>query len=184
MRSVLSVLFAFTILSSAPSAAVGQQSVDLESGVRARLVSATLPPEQQVVRIVSTTRDTVVFRSERYPVTRSLAVSEISAVDVSLGQRRQTARGAGIGLLSGVVIGAVAGYATFEPCEGWCLFGPSTRSGSVALSATAGGLLGLVAGTTIGFLRKTEKWKRVRTNTTIGVSPYRRGGAVAVSRAF
>src|SRR5687767_2084428 len=172
------VLIAVAFLPAVGSIATAQQPVQLDSGTRVRLTSLRLPADQQIVRIISTANDTVVFRSERYPVTRSLALSEISAVDVSLGQRRRTLRGAGIGLAAGATIGAVAGYATYEPCNGWCFFGPSSPEGAAAWGGAAGGVLGLVAGTTIGFLMKSEKWQRVQSNTSIAITPTRGGAAL------
>jgi hypothetical protein len=178
------MLVAFAIVLTAGSDIAAQESVRLETGARARLVAPSIPEGEQIVRIEGTANDTLVFRSERYPVTRSLALREISSVDVSVGQRRRTARGALIGLGTGVLVGAVAGYATFEPCEGFCMFEPTSAGGNAAWVGLGGGLLGLVAGTTIGFVMKSEKWQRVHTRTTVGVSPARGGGQVAVSHSF
>src|SRR5687767_15287993 len=178
MRSRSSILVGLAFISAVGSNVVAQTPARLESGARARLVTPSLPAGQQIVQIEATANDTVVFRSERYPVTRSLALSEISAVDVSLGQRRRTLRGAGIGLAAGATIGAVAGYATYEPCNGWCFFGPSSPEGAAAWGGAAGGVLGLVAGTTIGFLMKSEKWQRVQSNTSIAITPTRGGAAL------
>jgi hypothetical protein len=47
-----------------------------------------------------------------------------------------------------------------------------------------GGLLGLVAGTTIGFLTKSERWQRVHTRTNVGFAPNGAGGVIAVSHRF
>jgi hypothetical protein len=184
MRSFTRILIAGGILSGVGSSAIAQQGVQLDSGARVRLVSPKLPAEQQVVRILSTANDTVVFRSERYPVTRSLALGEISAVDVSIGQRRNTLRGAMIGLAAGASVGAIVGYTTYTPCNGFCVFGPSSPAGGAGWGGAAGGVMGLLAGTTIGFFMKTEKWRREQTNTSIGVAPARGGSAVTVSHAF
>lgn len=185
MRSFSSVFFALTALSVATSSGLAQQQgIQLETGARVRLISPTLQPNQQIVRILSARRDTVVFRSERNPVTRSLALSEISAVEVSLGEQRRTRRGAVIGLLSGAAIGGIAGYVAYEPCTGFCLFGPSSAESDAAWGGLAGGVVGLLVGTTIGWLSKSEKWQRVQLNTSIGVAPSRGGGAVSVSHAF
>jgi hypothetical protein len=184
MRAPSSILIAVAFLAASASTVVAQTPPHLETGARVRLVAPAIPAGEQIVRIEGTTNDTLVFRSERYPVTRSLALSEISSVDVSLGQRRRTARGAIMGLGTGVVVGAVVGYMTFEPCEGFCMFEPTTASGNAAWVGLGGGLLGLVAGTTIGFLTKSERWQRVHTRTSVGVSPAGGGGVVAVSHKF
>jgi hypothetical protein len=184
MRPRSSMLIAIAAVLSSASTLLSQTPPRLESGARARLVTPSLPAEQQIVQIEATTNDSVVFRSERYPVTRRLALSEINAVDVSVGQRRESARGAAIGLAAGVTLGAIAGYATYEPCEGFCIIGPDTEGQSAAWGGIAGGLLGLVAGTTIGFFTKSEKWERVHTRTTVGVQPAPGGGRLAVSHSF
>ena len=179
-----SILIALAVVVSSGSSVVAQTPVRLESGARVRLVAPAIPVGEQIVRIEGTANDTLVFRSEGYPVTRSLALSEISSVDVSLGQRRRTARGALMGLGTGVLVGAVVGYMTFEPCEGFCMFEPTTAGGNAAWVGLGGGLLGLVAGTTVGFLTKSERWQRVHTRTTVGISPAAGGGVIAVSRRF
>jgi hypothetical protein len=89
-----------------------------------------------------------------------------------------------VGLGAGIGLGAIAGYASYKPCEGFCILGPDTEGQSAVWGGIAGGLLGLVAGTTIGFFTKSEKWERVHTRTTVGVSPARGGGQLAVSHTF
>ena len=185
MRSFSSAFLALAALCAATSNGLAQQQgFQLEPGARVRLISPTLQPNQQIVRILSTGNDTVVFRSERNPVTRSLALSEISAVDVSLGEQRRTRRGAVIGLLSGAAIGGIAGYATYEPCTGICFLEPASAGSNAAWTGAAGGAMGLLVGTTIGWLSKSEKWQRVQLNTRVGVATSRSGSAVSVSHAF
>jgi hypothetical protein len=184
MRSFSLVFIAVAILAGGGSTAIAQQGVQLESGARVRHVSSKLPAEQQVVRIVSTVNDTVVFRPERYPGTRSLSLSEISAVDVSDGQRRNMLRGAMIGLAAGAGVGAIVGYATYEPCEGFCIFGPSSPEGAAGWGGAAGGVMGLLVGTTIGFFVQSEKWRRVQTNTAVRIGAARGGGVVSLSHSF
>jgi hypothetical protein len=184
MRSVSLSFIAVAILSATAASASAQQAVQLDSGARVRLLSPKLPADQQVVRIVSTANDTVVFQTERHPGTRRLALSEIRAVDVSAGQRRNTLRGAMIGLAAGAGVGAIVSYATYQPCEGFCFLEPSSPEEAAGWGGAAGGVIGLLAGTTIGFFMKSEKWRRVQTNTVIGIAPAGRGGVVSVSHAF
>lgn len=186
MRSFSSAFLALAALCAATSNGLAQQQgFQLEPGARVRLISPTLQSDQQIVRILSAGRDTVVFRSERNPVTRSLALNEISAVEVSLGERRRTRRGAVIGLLSGAAIGGIAGYVAYEPCTGFCLtLGSNSAAGDAAIGGAVGGVLGLLVGTTIGWLSKSEKWQRVQLNTRVGVATSRSGSAVSVSHAF
>ena len=184
MYSLSSIALAVGILSVSGTAIYAQESIQLEPGARVRLVTSALPEDQRVVRIVSTGRDTISFRSERAPITRTVAVRDITAIEVSTGKRRHTLRGAMIGLAAGAGVGAVIGYATYEECEGWCMFAPSSPSGSAALNATAGGLIGLVTGTAIGFLTRTEKWQRLQPTPRISVNHLSQGTSVALSYSF
>jgi hypothetical protein len=184
MSSSSSILLGITAVVIAASNLSAQESVQLPSGARARLISLAIPPDEQVVSIVSAANDTVVFRPERNPIVRRLALSDINAIDISTGQRRKTLRGALFGLATGVAIGGTLGYVTYEACDDWCMFTPMSAGGNAMLGATAGGLVGLVAGTTSGFLIKSESWHRVRPGARIGVAPGRGGRSVAVSYAF
>jgi len=143
------------------------QTVSLTEGARARLVSSSLEKDHQIVRIISADNDTVVFRSEAYPITRSLPMSAIERVDVSSGLHRQTLRGATIGLMSGVVSGAVIGALTYTPCEGWCFLEPSSRGASAALGGAVFGVLGGVTGAIIGAFHQTEDWMPLTLKPTV-----------------
>ncbi len=185
MRSGISGLAAIAALCVGASVGVAQQrDYQLEAGARVRLTSPKLPARDRIVRIVAAGGDTISFRSERDSMVRTLPLTDIDAVEVSLGQRRQVARGAGLGVLVGGALGGVVGYATYTPCEGFCILGPSSRGESAVFGALGGGVLGLVVGTTIGVVRKTEKWQRVQSTTRVGLVPTRGGGAVSFSHAF
>ena len=184
MHSLSAIRLAVVALSVSGSALFAQESIQLEPGARVRLVTSALPENQRVVRIVSTGNDTISFRSERNPMTQSVAVRDITAIEVSTGKRRNTLRGAMMGLGAGVGVGAVLGYATYEECEGWCILAPSSPGGSAALGATAGGLIGIVAGTAIGFMTQTEKWQRLQSNPRISVNPMSQGPLVSLSYSF
>lgn len=184
MRSIIQAIAVAAAFCAGASAGGAQQRYDLEPGTRVRLVGPGVSGGEQVVRIVAAGGDTVAFRSERESVTRTLPIADIQAVDVSMGERRQVMRGAGLGLALGAGIGIVLGYATYEPCDGWCILGPSSRSESAAFGGIGGGVLGLLVGTTIGVFNKTEKWQRVQPNTSVGLVPARGGAGIAISHAF
>ncbi|MFN2636098.1 MAG: hypothetical protein ABR585_03645 [Gemmatimonadaceae bacterium] len=148
------------------------QNVSLTEGTRARLVSSSLQKDHQIVKIISADNDTVVFRSDAYPVTRSLALSEIERIDVSSGLHRQTTRGLAIGLMSGVIGGAIIGAATYTPCEGWCFLEPSSRGASAALGGGVLGVLGGVTGALIGAFHQTESWKPLTVKPTAAATTH------------
>ena len=183
MRSTSKALLGVTLCFCVGSTAAAQESIQLESGARVRLSSSALSPDHRVVRIVSAANDSVAFRPERNPVIRTLALSDISAVDVSLGKKRQTLNGAVIGMAAGIGVGAILGYSTFDPCVD-CWLGPSSASEAAVWGGAAAGILGLVAGTTIGFFVKSERWQRVQPNTRITVARLREARGLAVSFAF
>ena len=183
MRFIPASAIIAAICASASIGAAQQQSVQLETGARVRLVSQKLPANDRIVRVVAAGGDTVTFRSERSSVMRTLPLSDIEAVEVSLGQRSQVRRSAAIGLLTGVGIGVALGLATYEPCEGLC-FGPSSRGESAAFVGMGGGVLGLLIGTAIGAVNKAENWQRVQPNTKVGLLPSAGGAGVSISYAF
>jgi membrane associated rhomboid family serine protease len=94
-------------------------------------------------------------------------MSAIERVDVSSGLHRQTLRGATIGLMSGVVSGAVIGALTYTPCEGWCFLEPSSRGASAALGGAVFGVLGGVTGAIIGAFHQTEDWMPLTLKPTV-----------------
>ena len=181
MRLASTVLLPLALVLTNTPCLSAQESVQVESGARARLISVALPTDQQVVSIISATSDSIVFRPERTSVTRRLALSEIAAIDISIGQRRKTVQGALIGLATGVGIGATLGYVTYEACNDWCFLTPASAGGNAMLGATAGGLAGLLAGTTIGFLTKSETWHRIQPRGRVSLSPMRGGGLLSVA---
>lgn len=191
MHSFPSAFLALAALAVATSSVMAQQQgTELATGARVRLTSPTLK-NQQVVRIVSVGSDTVVFRSDATPETRRLALRDISVVETSLGERRRTGRGAVIGLLAGAVIGGIAGYQAHDACDDafptaltGCL-SPVGAGGSAAILGVVGGAAGLLIGSSIGWLAKSEKWQRVPFNgRSASVVPSHGGVLVTVSRPF
>ena len=167
-----------------PARVIAQDNA-LGEGARARLVSASLQEDQQIVRIISTSNDTVVFRSETYPVTRSLPLAEIQRVEVSSGLHRNTARGAVYGLFAGGIAGAIIGAVTYTPCEGWCIMVPNSSGEAAAFGAAVFGAVGLVAGTIVGGLTQTEEWHALPVKPTVtAMAAGSRGVAVQFNRSF
>ncbi|MFL5466483.1 MAG: hypothetical protein ACJ79N_05390 [Gemmatimonadaceae bacterium] len=137
-------------------------------GARVRLITSSLRAEQQVARVISTENDSIFFRSEVYPVTRALALSEIERIDVSQGRRRRTAEGAVIGLGLGVALGATLGALTYTPCEGLCFMGTSRGETATIVGAMLGAV-GVATGAIVGAMRETEQWKPLSIHPTTAV---------------
>jgi hypothetical protein len=121
MRSVISGLAAVAALCASAAVGIAQQAgYQLEPGTRIRLVTPKLPAGDRIVRVVATGGDTIAFRSELSSTIQSLPLSDVEAVEVSMGHRRHILRGAGLGLLGGAGLGGVVGLVAFQPCEPSC----------------------------------------------------------------
>jgi hypothetical protein len=133
----------------------------VDAGSRVRIAAPVFGPKKQVGMVVSVTRDTLVLRQGAATANRSVAVSDITALEVSKGTHTRKAKGSLWGLLIGAGTGAVLGYVTYKPCQGLsCLgniFGPSSKGGSAAWGAAAGGVLGAAVGALVG-MSATESW--------------------------
>ncbi len=84
-------------------AASAQRLDALQSGVRVRIVTPKLDRESQLARVVEASDDSVVFRSEAYPITRRLALADVDSLSVSAGQKNSTARYGLYGFLAGAL---------------------------------------------------------------------------------
>ncbi len=109
----------FSQLAPPDSAAV------VDAGSRVRIAAPVFGNKKQVGTVVSVTRDTLVLRQGAATSTRSLATSDITALEVANGTYTRKAKGA----LWGLLIGAGAGAATKSPSA-------ATRVSSGATSAS------------------------------------------------
>lgn len=165
---------------------VGAQLPELRHGTRVRIVASTLKQDQQLAEVISLDNDSLFFRSEVYPVTRALPVSDINSIEVSLGEKRHAGTGAIVGLLGGGTIGAIAGGASYTPCQGFACAAPHPRShgSATVFGALVGGGLGAAAGALAGWAIKTEKWQHIELRTSVGAVPSRGGAGITVSHSF
>ena len=103
----------------------------------------------------------------------AIPLASVTRLDVSSGWKRNGVNGAIIGFLAGAFFGAVSGY---EHDPAYCC----------APEIVLGGF-GLVVGTVLGAITKTEIWKPVSLDRMahIGITPQRHGGlALAASLRF
>jgi hypothetical protein len=151
-----------------PVAGLSQMSqpgeIRADTGSRVRIAAPVFGPKKQVGTVVSLTRDTLVLRQGASTASRSVATSDITALEVSRGTHTRKAKGALWGLLIGAGTGAVLGYAFYqEPkCQnqefGCIIFiGPDSKGSNAAFSAVAGGIVGALIGTLFG-MGATESW--------------------------
>ncbi|MDP9205097.1 MAG: hypothetical protein M3P12_06535 [Gemmatimonadota bacterium] len=144
----------------------------VDAGSRVRIAAPVFGPKKQVGTVVSLTRDTLVLRQGASIATRSVATSDITALEVSKGTYTRKGKGALWGLLIGAGTGAVLGYALYEEpkCSDPSLFGcnfsivgPDSKGSNAAYSGVAGGIVGAVIGTIVGMGRR-DAW----TPATVG----------------
>jgi hypothetical protein len=88
--------------------------------------------------------------------TISIALRDVTRLDVSRGRTRNSGRGFGIGLLAGLSFGVLGGLASGDE-EAPCLFCMSAEEQMVLGGVVFGGLGGLV-GAVIGTLSYSERW--------------------------
>ena len=150
----------FSQLAPPDSAAVG------DAGSRVRITAPVFGNKKQVGTVVSVTRDTLVLRQGAATSTRSLATSDITALEVANGTYTRKAKGALWGLLIGAGAGAAIGYVSYkEPkCSDPSIFGcnfsilgPDSKGSNAVFGAITGAILGPIAGALWG-MRHTDRW--------------------------
>ena len=175
---------ALALVTARPPALRAQDPSILVAGTRMRLVTPTLNPAEQVGKLVSATSDTIVFRSDANPVTRTFAVSELTSIEVSGGQKAHYVRDALYGAVIGAGAGALLGAAAYKkPKSSELCFGCDRGT-----NAIAGAFLGAIAGTAIGAVvgahDKSERWTPLRRSTKVAIAPSPGGVRLALLTAF
>lgn len=180
-------LFAAALLACAAAPALRAQDPSLlGAGTRVKLVTPALDVAQQTGTVVAATRDTITFRSDAFPVTRSFAVSDLSSIEISSGKETHRGRDALYGLAIGGAGGALLGVASYKkPDPQTCWFFCETRSGDAIAGAVLGGLTGTLVGAFIvGSRDKTERWVPLRKTASLKVIPGAGGATLAMSLRF
>ncbi len=180
-RSFLSATFLFLLLT--PSLRAQDASL-LGAGTRVRLVTPALDAAQQTGTVVAATRDTITFRSDGYPVTRSLAVADLTSIQISGGKETHRGRDSLYGLAIGGTAGALLGAASYKKQQ-QCFILCETRSGDAVAGAIVGGLFGTLIGAFVfGSMDKTERWVPLQKTARIQLLPTNGGMKLAMSAHF
>ncbi len=156
------------LIAITPAYLAAQQDSDLSAGTRVRLNG------RFVGTIFDFSSDTLVVwgGADGSSDTWLVSADEIERLEVSRGMKSNWKTGSWVGTLGGGAIGLLAGAAACEDS----LF---SKEGCVAMSATAGMLVGIPIGTVVGALIKTERWEKVPMDI-VRVSVVPRGGGVTV----
>ena len=185
MRQIaLCIAAAASIVSATATPLGAQSSTVLEPGARLRLITPRLDASQQTVTVISASSDSVKFRSESYPVTRTIPLSDISAVEVRTFGQRPFLRNMLVGGAVGGTLGAILGYTSYEKCED-CWIYVTSRSRDAAGGALLGGLAGVVGGLAVAAFQRGERWTRIPLNANVALVPTRYGRfAFILTRGF
>jgi hypothetical protein len=184
MKRILQSLLAFLVLAAAPSLRA-QDATVLGAGTRVRLTTPLLDAPQQTGKVVSATRDTITFMADSDPVTRTLAVSDITSIEISGGMQTHRWRDANYGFLIGFGAGAIAGALSYKKPDTGCLFFCETRRSDTLAGGILGGLAGTLVGAfVVGSLDKTERWVPLRQPVKVSLVPTKNGAVLAFSRSF
>ena len=184
MRQIPSVAASLFLIAAASFTASAQDNGALQPGARIKLITPRLDATHQMVKVLAVTADSLQFRSEAYPVSRTIALSEVSAIEVRSSGGRPFGRYMLIGTGVGGALGAGWAYAahTESKCTSFCIFETSAAE-DATLGAMFGGALGLVVGTAMASLQSGGRWTRIPLNGTVAFRPARGGRfALTISR--
>lgn len=170
----------------APVVADAQAPV-VVAGTRIRVTAPSIDLKRHVTTIVDVRGDSIVFGSSDN--SRSVALSDVTALEVSAGKHRRFLRAAGLGLGIGAIIGAAIGAGTYEECVPTeflgCLLAPESRAQSAAMGGVVLGGVGLLTGAVVGALRRTDRWVSADMPLRASIKPTASGGmSLTISRAF
>jgi uncharacterized protein YcfJ len=123
--------------------------------------------------LVASSADTIWIRPERASSSSApIPVARRSVRSFERGKRvgAHKLAGAGLGFLSGVIIGGVMGRAqACQHCDGMGDFAAAT-------GAVTGGLVGALTGTLIGAVTPHYEWDRAETFRGVAITPAAQGG--------
>ena len=178
-RSSRTILAIALGLASAP-AAWTQASAPLPVGSRIRVQTGAPDTVRTTTgELTVWESDTVALRT-RAGEEQRIALARVTRMDVSRGKGVALSHvliGAGIGTLTGTLVGGAIGYDSCRDCF--------VNSLTTITGAVVGASIGLVAGTLVGAAIKGERWSRVALDRpAISVAPIRGGLAVGFSVRF
>jgi len=176
---------AVAVISAAGAVPIGAQRAPmLGVGARVRLAAPLIDDSETTGKILSATGDTIQFRSDSRPVTRTLARADLTSLEVSAGWDTHRGRDALYGLVLGGGAGAIAGALSYKKQVGSCYWLCETRSGDAAAGGIVGGLAGALIGAVVGGYDRTERWVPLTASTRAAVIPAAGGASVVLTRSF
>jgi hypothetical protein len=156
MRAHISAILLISII---PCFALAQSEpiASLERGAKIRLAAATIPESERIGKLDSVSPDSIHFRPDSHPITRSLSLKNVTTLEV----RRETGSRKGDYALIGAIAGGILGYISSNH-NGQ---GLGTGKASSGQNAVVGGLAGLTIGGGLGYWyggkKKVAAWRPV-----------------------
>jgi hypothetical protein len=156
MRLGLATAFVLIVLpAAAKGQSVGIDASSLHAGARARILGPTAGSKYELITVASARPDSLRYSLDPSLATKSLAWTQISKMDASIGSHRHVGRDAGIGFLVGLLGGAALEALTVK--------GGTRESNELkALATVVGGLtfgaFGGLGGAVLGYTQRTEDW--------------------------
>jgi hypothetical protein len=174
---------AFVLVAALSHPALGQPAPPIGPGARVR-VSHTdrCCASPQKGALVSVSVDSVVIRTSRQSQTDVIPLPRRAVSSFALGYQsgRHTGRGATIGAVTGVLVGAGLGLTSNCEDDDIC---KSFRPLYAGIGGVLVGAAGLVLGTVIGYSIVREEWVPVPLPERVGIAPTP-GGGLAVRLAL
>ncbi|HUR91133.1 MAG TPA: hypothetical protein VMY38_00520 [Gemmatimonadaceae bacterium] len=157
----------------------GQAQSALAAGARVRITSPRNDLQKHVTTVTEVRGDSIVVAGQAG--VRAVALSDVTAIEVSTGRRNRIVRDGLIGLGAGFAGGFLLGALTYEGPD--FLVGSSMEAG--ALLGTFFGVVGLITGGVVGAFDHADRWQPVQGALKASIGPTRSGGvSLALSRAF
>lgn len=152
------------------------QPAGLQIGDRVRvIVSSSQTRSQKIIgQVTGLTPSWVEIRTGGS--SRLISYDIMKSLYVSRGRKRNVRKGLIIGAGIGALTGGIIGAANYTECNSEELFGcfmqPDSQEDAFVLGSTLGMIGGSITGTLIGLI-KTDKWKRVPVGLSLGLVPNR-----------
>lgn len=178
---------AAALLLAVPAIGAGQLPASVGPGTRVRVTTPFVRREAATVASVGT--ESMAIVPDRPPRdTLSLLLVELRRLEVSVGKKRDTWRGVGLGAIAGGILGAVLGAVSYRRPEcdsiafgcGVAEYGPG---GQAAIAGALGAIAGGVVGGIIGSQHTSEHWRGVPLDVSIVPAAGRRVGLALAGAA-
>ncbi len=177
----MKLAFAVSILLMVPAIAE-TQSATLAPGARVRVTSPSDDLNKHVATVTEVRGDSVVVAGRTG--SRTIGLSNVTALEVSTGTRNRVMRDGLIGFGAGALLGVAFGASAEDECsEGYLCVVPASEF--AAVGAVVFGAVGLMTGAIIGAFDRADRWERASLPVRASIGPSRSGGvSLNFSRTF